>query len=203
MSEKNKAIRRSICRQREQLTEEFRQQVAESICRTVRDQPEFQEANHIAVFRAIRGEVNLLPIIQQAWDLGKHTYLPVILQRGQPLEFREFTPHTRLIVNSYGIAEPSAEIAAYPLEEIELVLAPLAAFDRNCNRLGMGAGYYDRTFPMSSPAGQRQLTHRKRPTLLGVAYEFQCVSEFDRHEWDVPMDKIVTESHIYRRGPSA
>jgi 5-formyltetrahydrofolate cyclo-ligase len=68
------------------------------------------------------------------------------------------------------------------------VLAPLVAFDRSGNRLGMGGGYYDRSF-----AYLRHRVHWRRPRLIGYAYGFQEVQALERAHWDVPLSGVVTE----------
>jgi len=91
-----------------------------------------------------------------------------------------------LIKNQYGIAEPKRNprdaIAPWKLD---IVITPLVAFDRDGNRLGMGKGYYDRTF------STKQHGWRK-PKLVGLAFSLQEAT-FIHHAWDVPLDMVVTE----------
>ena len=75
--------------------------------------------------------------------------------------------------------------------DLDLVLVPLVAFDDRGNRLGMGGGYYDQTFAFLS---QRQ--HYRRPTLLGVAYEFQRLVALPVQAWDIPLDGVATEKRV-------
>ena len=76
--------------------------------------------------------------------------------------------------------------------ELEVVLVPLVAVDWSGNRLGHGAGYYDRTF-----AFRRDRDH---PVLIGLAHQFQVVESIKPSPWDVPVDLIVTETGIFGRG---
>jgi 5-formyltetrahydrofolate cyclo-ligase len=69
-----------------------------------------------------------------------------------------------------------------------VLVIPLVAFDSRCQRIGMGAGYYDRTL-----AG----CGREMPVRIGLAYEFQQVTAIPARDWDVPMHKIVTENTVY------
>ena len=91
-----------------------------------------------------------------------------------------------------GIPEPdpvcSEEVAP---EEIDLVICPGAAFDRECTRLGMGGGYYDRFLPRCGKAA-----------VILAAFEAQRADRLPREQWDIPMDRVVTEERIYtgRRG---
>ena len=76
--------------------------------------------------------------------------------------------------------------------ELDLILAPLVGFDTHGNRLGMGGGYYDRTF-----AYLKHRLHWQKPRLIGLAYELQRVADLANHAWDVPLQSVVTEQHIY------
>jgi 5-formyltetrahydrofolate cyclo-ligase len=73
------------------------------------------------------------------------------------------------------------------------VLAPLVAFDARGIRLGMGGGFYDRTF-----AFLHRRTRWRRPVLMGLGYEFQRVDDVGGHPWDVPLLAVATEARLYR-----
>ena len=79
-------------------------------------------------------------------------------------------------------------------EELDLVLVPLVAFDSTGTRLGMGGGFYDRSFAF--PRGANEMGRRPHP--LGLGYEFQAVAELVRQPWDVPLDAVVTERALYQ-----
>ena len=119
-------------------------------------------------------------------------WLPV-LRRGE-LRFARFHRGDRLVQNRFRIPEPidkkSCQVAA---SELDLVLAPLVAFDGNGTRLGMGGVYYDRSFRFL-----RQRQNWSKPRLFGLAYEFQRVDHLQRRDWDIPVQGVLTESAIYR-----
>lgn len=96
--------------------------------------------------------------------------------------------------NQYGISEPDIPIS-HQLKPIELdiVLMPLVAFDLNGNRLGMGGGFYDRSFSFLM-----RRKSNKKPRLIGVAYDFQEIETLDSDSWDVPLDAVVTESRLIK-----
>jgi 5-formyltetrahydrofolate cyclo-ligase len=79
-----------------------------------------------------------------------------------------------------------------------LVLVPLVAFDVHGMRLGMGGGYYDRSFAFRMTEG-----YASKPALVGLAYEIQKVAALEQRAWDVPLDGIVTEASAYLGGSSA
>ena len=96
-------------------------------------------------------------------------------------------------INRFRLPEPDVpdEIMLAP-RELDLVLAPLVVFDANCNRIGMGGGYYDRSFEF------RRTTDIDRPTLIGVAHELQRVDALQPEPWDGRLDAVASDQHIYR-----
>lgn len=134
--------------------------------------------------------MDLSPLISRLWSMGKRTYLPGL--HGQELWFLPYTRYTPLCRNRFGIPEPDAPPRSRCLRQaLDLVLMPLVAFDESGNRLGMGGGYYDRTF-----AYLLNRRRWRRPMLLGVAYEFQCVESLPTRHWDVPLDGVVTDKRV-------
>ena len=77
-------------------------------------------------------------------------------------------------------------------EAIDLVLVPLVAFDPQRNRIGMGGGFYDRSFAF------RKNPDQPRPVLIGVAHELQKVDLLEPEPWDVQLDMVVTDQAVYR-----
>lgn len=153
--------------------------------------PKVQQANHIAAYIAIRGEISLASAMTQLSELGKHVYLPVL--RGQAMHFSPWKPCQPLLKKGFGLLEPDAPESEWiPAEKLDLVLAPLVVFDKECNRIGQGGGFYDRTFAF------RQGT-KSTPFLLGVAHEEQHEEQLPVEHWDVPLDMIATNQALYTR----
>jgi 5-formyltetrahydrofolate cyclo-ligase len=78
--------------------------------------------------------------------------------------------------------------------DLDLVIVPLLGFDNACHRIGMGGGYYDRSFAFA-----RRLRHISAPFMLGFAHEAQRVDQLPQRPWDVPMDAVVTQRKLYCR----
>jgi len=152
----------------------------------------FYTSQHIACYLGQKDEFDCTPIIQEMWRLGKKCYLPVLsLQKTNSLEFVIYHPDDRLRLNRYQIFEPESgdTLAA---EKLDLVIVPLVAFDAQGRRVGMGGGYYDRTF-----AFKREGTWSK-PYLLGLGYELQRIAEVPGESWDVLLDGVLTEKKLAR-----
>lgn len=183
-----KQIRRLMRERRRNLDRRARDIAARHLCRHLLALVRFRHARNIAAYLAVDGEMSLQPVIETAWSLNIPVYLPCL--RGLRMEFRRYTPETPLRRNHVGIPEPApAAGTTLSARFLDVVLAPLVAFDGSGGRLGTGGGYYDRTFQF--------LQDRKywnRPTLIGVAYEFQQVSALPLASWDIPMHGVVTDA---------
>ncbi len=155
--------------------------------------PKFSQSRRIAFYLACQGEMDLGPIVRRAWLSSKSCFLPVI-QTNNQLAFFRYQDSSVLKKNRFNIDEPNPYFEQRSaVTSLDLVLMPLVAFDRNGHRLGMGGGYYDRTF-----AFLRHRKHWRRPVLVGVAYAFQEVDVLQPQVWDVPMDFVVTDAGVYR-----
>jgi 5-formyltetrahydrofolate cyclo-ligase len=153
--------------------------------------PLMSRSRRIAAYYSIGGEVDCKFAIQTAWDRGRDVFLPVL--RGQELMFAPYLPSSDFLRNKHGIPEPiSPKRLFFRPCEMDVVFAPLVAFDANGNRVGMGGGYYDRSF---------RFMHRRkrwtRPHLIGLAHEFQKAAQLKACSWDVPLHNAVTEKQIY------
>ena len=153
--------------------------------------PEYQQAGRIAAYFAVNGEIGLEPVIENALAAGKQVFLPNLEQQG--LRFAPYFPTQKMRINRFRLPEPDVDDSEMLLPgELDLVLAPLVAFDSDGNRIGMGGGFYDRSF------GFRKHPGVKKPILIGVAHELQRVEQIIPEEWDVRLDLIVTDRAVYR-----
>ncbi|MDX1693673.1 MAG: 5-formyltetrahydrofolate cyclo-ligase, partial [Ketobacteraceae bacterium] len=151
-------------------------------------------SQRIAVYFSNDGEINLEPLIAAAWEMGKTLYLPVLHPfKGGELVFMEYQPGHPMAKNRFGIPEPiSHRDTRCPVWLLDLILTPLVGFDEAGNRMGMGGGFYDRTFAFLKDGSKP-----RRPTLLGLAHECQKVDSITTEAWDIPMDGIVTDKSTY------
>ncbi|MCF6257784.1 MAG: 5-formyltetrahydrofolate cyclo-ligase [Gammaproteobacteria bacterium] len=157
----------------------------------------FRAAQHIACYLSNDAEVDLTSLMDCAWTMGKIVYLPVVsASHHNRLHFLPYAPGDTLVANGFGIPEPvphSRQSTA--LTRLDLVLAPLVGFDVWGNRLGMGGGFYDRTF-----AFLRRRQYWRKPHLWGVAFDAQrSPTELPHQHWDVPLEGVVTESGVQQR----
>jgi 5-formyltetrahydrofolate cyclo-ligase len=139
----------------------------------------------VAGYSPIRSEIDPAPLMRKLAAEGAQLALPVVTARGQSLRFRVWSPDHRLLRGPLGILEPSPAAA-----EIipEIVLVPLAAFDRLGHRIGYGAGHYDRTL--------QQLRKSRDITSIGLAFAAQAVEAVPALQHDVALDYVLTETQV-------
>jgi 5-formyltetrahydrofolate cyclo-ligase len=140
----------------------------------------------VAGYSPIRGEIDPAPLMRQLAGEGARLALPVITARGQSLRFRLWHPGDRLLPGPLGILEPSPAAAEiHP----DIVLVPLAAFDRIGHRIGYGAGHYDRTLV--------HLHKSKGFAAIGLAFSAQEVAAVPALQHDVALDYVLTETKAF------
>ncbi len=189
-----KELRRSVRSARRSLSEEARRGASEHLTGRINGLEIFRRAERIAAFLAFDGEIDPAKLVSHAWTLGTRVYIPII-GGDDLLRFGLYRPDTPLAPNRFGIPEPVAGAGeVIDARDLDLVLAPLVAFDREARRLGMGGGYYDRSF-----AFIRDDPDAPRPAMLGVAYELQKQDRIVTNPWDVSLDGVATEKHLYLR----
>ena len=137
----------------------------------------------VAAFLPLPGEIDTAPTLAALIRHGHTVLLPVTPPRGHPLTFREWHPGMPLRPGRYGTHHTDGHPGTPTV-----ILVPLLAFDAHCNRLGYGAGYYDRTIAALAPV-----------RTIGLAYAFQQVDAVPVMPHDVPLDAVVTETAIHIR----
>lgn len=185
-------LRQTIRARRRELPPARRTVAAAAVARQLRRHRLYREAHDIALFIANDGELSPHLVARLAARARKRCYLPV-LRPGNRLAFVRYLPDiTVLRPNRFGIDEPRFRPRdIVPPTALDLVLMPLVAFDGQGNRLGMGGGFYDRTF-----AFMRRRHHRRWPVLIGIAWELQHVRRLDSEPWDIPLGAVVTEKRL-------
>lgn len=182
-------LRRALRARRRELDAGFRAEAAARVASRIASQPAFTSAQRVAVYIAFDGELDPAPLVDIARACGKDVLLPV-LQGDQAMHFGLWPAAAELSSNRFGIPEPHAT-ERFAARDVDLVLTPLVGFDAQCGRLGMGGGFYDRTFAFLLDDAEA------RPRLFGLAYDCQRVEQLPRQPWDVPLAAVVTEAAVY------
>lgn len=194
---RRQALRRTLRRRRRRLSLLEQQQASQALCRRLRQLPEVRHAQRVALYLPNDGEIDPTPLIAWFRRRNVRVYLPVLRPlTHNRLWFVHYQSTTPMQRNRFGIAEPDTRHGAHrarrvPAWALDLVLLPLVGFDARGQRLGMGGGFYDRTFAFTQRPGPR-------PRLIGVAHEVQYVDELPTASWDIPLNAIVSDARLIR-----
>lgn len=193
MNANRNTLRFSLREARQKLSFEQQEAAALALFNLLGNQDFFRVAQKIAFYQVADGEIDPRMLLDLALSEGKSCFLPVI-SKDNPgfVSFASYDTNTELARNKWGIAEPSTSEVIVSPTNFGVVFVPLVGFTTDCYRLGMGKGFYDRTFSF------KIFNRRSRPLLVGLAHENQLIDSFAAESWDVRLDAVATEKNIYR-----
>lgn len=181
------SLRHQLWAQRKQLKPSVQAHAAQQMTRLLLQRDYFHQAQTIALYMAHRNEIPTTFILEKIFSFNKQAYLPCIQEAR--LTFIKIERTTPLTPNQWGILEPRNPYPPIALEQLDLVLVPLVAFDQHKNRLGMGGGYYDKTFAFKKVG--------TKPILVGLAYHFQQVESVPHNALDIKLDEVITDQAVF------
>ena len=177
-------LRAEALARRDALPAVERQAAAEAIA--ARGLPvEVTPATIVSGFMPMKTEINPLPLLRKLADAGAQLALPAIAGRGKPLIMRAWKFGDPFKAGQWGIREPVPEA---PEVKPDILIVPLAAFDRAGHRIGYGAGYYDMTI--------NALRATKKVIAIGIAFAAQEIPKVPATEHDAPLDLVLTEREV-------
>jgi 5-formyltetrahydrofolate cyclo-ligase len=188
MTQSNNSLRRSIRQRRRNLPLQLKQEFDYAIHKSIISSGLLTRSSSIAGYLSNDGEPSIDLLSQSCTTYKLPYYLPVIHK--QKLLFSPYSWGDKLALNKFNIPEPSTT-HSYPTKFISTLLIPLVGYDTQGNRLGMGAGFYDRTLAFSS-----NKSCNKKPLLVGIAYSLQAVEGLMANPWDIPLDAVITENGL-------
>lgn len=189
-SDEVRDARRRLKRARRELSGDVRAAAEQAIARTLGQLVFMRRGSRVAMYLPMGGEVDLRPAIEAAVRRGVAVFVPrIACRRRARMAFVRWSPDAPRRLNAYGIEEPESGAAPMPVLRLDAVVMPVVGFDRRGNRLGMGAGYYDRALRRRVDTTRRW----RRPRLVGVAFACQELPAIPASSWDVALDLIVTE----------
>lgn len=177
------ALRNRLIAAREALPADLHAQLSRQIERHLGALVDALDPAVLAFCWPFRGEFDARALVAARLPGGLRACLPVVVDNGLPLEFREWTPQSEMIEDRYGIHIPARGETLQP----DVILMPLNAFDAAGYRLGYGGGYFDRSLAAFAP----------RPRAVGIGFELARVDSIRPQAYDLPMDFIVTEAGIF------
>ncbi len=183
-------MRQANRKRRGALSPQQLQAAAEALAHRIIELDVYVRSTKLAVYFAVNGEIGLDVVIDHALAAGKQVFLPNLDQNH--CAFHRTSVNRKCASTSFACRNPTSAMSEMlQPDQLDLVLAPLVVFDENRNRIGMGGGFYDRSFAM------RKAIEVTEPVLIGVAHELQKVDEIIPQEWDVRLDSVVTDQAIY------
>jgi 5-formyltetrahydrofolate cyclo-ligase len=177
-------LRRAALARRDRLSAEVCADAAKAIA-AIKPPVELPPGTVIAGYSPINTELDPFPLMRALAEKGVALALPVIIARDHALIFRAWRPEESLVRGPYGIFQPSSDA---PDVDPDIVLVPLAAFDRAGHRIGYGRGYYDRTL--------QNLRATKKITVIGLAFAVQEIETVPRLPHDEQLDCVLTEREL-------
>ncbi|MBL0292000.1 MAG: 5-formyltetrahydrofolate cyclo-ligase [Betaproteobacteria bacterium] len=179
-----KERRAELLSRRRAITDAERSQWNASITRLLIEGFPFLRSMTLGFYWPFQGEFDPRFATRHFRKHSATTALPVVVQKGAPLQFREWYPGAIVVKGAFDLPMPSETRVVRP----QALLIPPVGFDAQGYRLGYGGGYFDRTLVALTP----------HPLKIGVAFELSRIPTIRPQPHDVPMDFIVTESGIYQ-----
>jgi 5-formyltetrahydrofolate cyclo-ligase len=139
----------------------------------------------VSGYSPLQSEINPVPLLRKLAAAGARLALPVVIGRGSPLIMRSYAFGQPLNAGTWGIREPQEDA---PEVLPDILIVPLAAFDRKGHRIGYGAGYYDMTI--------NRLRMLKPVIAVGIAYAAQHVAVIPHTARDARLDLVLTEREV-------
>lgn len=172
-------LRKHFLHKRESISDKEKISLSSKIDKNLLLQKEFMAAINIASFTSFRKEPMLVKLKEKSYFYPKMNEL-------------NLTFHSDKIgfeTNRYGIKEPKDK-NNIAISEIDIFLVPLISFNKDLYRIGFGGGYYDRTLT-------KLLNNKSRPKFYGISYDFQLTEFKFESEFDVRLDKVITDKKVY------
>lgn len=166
---------------KKEYSETIRHSLSEEIRSLLEQHPLFQQASCVSLYHALPDEVQTVSILNR-WYQSKQLALPLV--QGDDLLLLQYEGPESVERGAFGIWEPKPTCRIIQPEQIDLLLVPGVAFDRQGNRLGRGRGFYDR------------LLRTIQAPKMGICFDFQLLPEIPTEPFDQPMDIILTDKRI-------
>ncbi len=178
-------IRKEILKKRASQDPKTRATLSVSIVGTLLSLTEFKKANTILIYLSKDGEVETDHLLVRAFELGKRVCVPVVDRKKEELHVSELPgPEVEFRLGPFGIREPAKEHLNFiSPDQVDLVVTPGLAFDRQGGRIGYGKGYYDRLLSRLGVQVPR----------IALAFDFQVLDAVPQDESDIRVNAVITE----------
>lgn len=178
-------IRANILKKRDEIPADVKKEKDHKIHSSFQKTTEYLKAHVLLIYVSFGSEIDTLTLIKKGFDDGKRICVPVADKKTHTITPSEILSLEELEPGAYGILEPRSDcIRPVSGEEVDLTLVPGLAFDKNGYRIGYGGGFYDRFF--------EKYPHGKK---IALCYDFQIQESVPINQYDIPVEKIISESN--------
>lgn len=185
-----KILRKEILTKRNNIDIAEKEKMDKKILDRFYESKYYKEAKNIFIYISYESEIDTKDIINKAFNDNKKIYVPRTEFKTRLMDAVEIKSLDNLVKSEYGILEPSVKEPHIDPNELDLIVVPGVAFDRDGGRMGYGAGFYDRYFKKISN------DNIKRIVKLALAYDFQVLEEVPMNAQDIPVSYIITEKEF-------
>ncbi|MEQ8516862.1 MAG: 5-formyltetrahydrofolate cyclo-ligase [Chromatocurvus sp.] len=177
-------LRRQLRKRRGDISPDLRRAAAMRAVGLIGQLPGWNTASRVAGYLALPEEFDCGPLLDAARRGSREIYLPG-MTAANDLQFRRYGADDALLEGRFGIRQPQERAAAAEVAALDIMFLPLVGWNLRGTRLGMGAGFYDRTLAAEKPG-----------LLVGLGYDCQEFDNLPRDPWDIALDYILTESRL-------
>ncbi|PKR56130.1 5-formyltetrahydrofolate cyclo-ligase [Thalassospira marina] len=183
-----KQVRKALLAARTDMPGDMRVPAVAVICQLLKDvlaSADLPAKARVGFYWPVQGEIDVTNVIGAHIAKGGQAALPVVTARHQPMVFHRWTPDTSMVTGFANIAIPATQADQEPVVP-DVILAPLVGFDQQGYRLGYGGGFFDRTLEALG----------FKPVVIGIGFAHARLNTIFPHQYDVPMDILITEQGI-------
>lgn len=192
ISNKKKQIRREKLKIRREMNIEEKSNYDKIIKDKFFESSFYKESENIFIYISYDSEINTKDIITRAIKEGKKIYVPRTEFSTKLMNAVRIENFDNLVESRYGILEPKKDEPFIDPNDLDLIVVPGVAFDKNGGRVGYGAGYYDRYFKRINSENKSKIIK------LVLAYDFQLIDKVPTDEEDVLIDAVMTEKQFIK-----
>lgn len=186
--EEKKILRNKILSIRDSLNRNEKEIMDNEIFNKLKNTELYKNARNIFIYISFSNEINTINIIKKALEDKKDVFIPKIYKTNKSMKAIKLNSFDDLKKNSMGILEPIDDSKYIEKENIDLIVVPGVVFDKDCNRIGYGGGYYDRYL--------KDIAYKNNKVVL--AYDLQVIDKIENEKHDIKVDYIITNTKIIK-----
>ncbi|GAA0818205.1 5-formyltetrahydrofolate cyclo-ligase [Clostridium tertium] len=186
--EEKKVLRNKILEIRDSLNNNEKELMDNKIFNELINTDLYKRAINIFIYISFSNEINTRNIIEKAFKDKKNVFIPKVYKNDKLMKAIKLNSIDELKKNSMGILEPIDDSNYIEKENIDLIVVPGVVFDKECNRIGYGGGYYDRYLK----------DIKSKENKIALAYDLQIVDKIESEVHDIKVDYIITNTRALK-----